>query len=110
MHLLLHEVDNFQETVKIPFHTSSTALVQNCQVLYPSFIDSTTHDQIRKEFTECTSNKEVSFYLFEIKEKCYYKNGVKKRTAKKEKVSECFWFNPLCTFIMACTSITSAKF
>ena len=61
MHLLLDDVDNFQETVKLQFHTSSTALVQNCQVLYPNFIDSTTHDQIIKEFTECTSNKEVSF-------------------------------------------------
>ena len=94
MHLLLDGVNNFRKTIKLPFYTSATALVQNCQVLYPSFIESATHDQLIKELPECTSNKEVSFYLFEIKDECYHKNGIKKtynRTArvdKKKKVSE----------------------
>ena len=68
MNLLL--VNNFLKPIKLQFHTPATAFGQNLQVLCPSFIDSATHDQIIKEFSECTSNK-VSFYLFEIKEECY---------------------------------------
>ena len=59
MHLLLDGVNNFRKTIKLPFHTSVTVFVLNCQVLYPSFIDSATHDQILKEFLESMPNKEV---------------------------------------------------
>ena len=94
MHLRLDGVNSFRKTIKLPFHTSVKVFGLNFQVLYPSFIDSATHDHILKEFLESMPNKEVSFYLLEIKEKCYYKNGKKKtysRTArvnKKEMVSE----------------------
>ena len=87
MHLRLDGVNNFRKTIKLPFHTSVTVFVLNCQVLYHSFIDSATHDQIIKEFPESTSNKEVSFYLFEIKEEYSYKNGIKICTTELQELT-----------------------
>ena len=57
------------------------ASVLNCQVLYPSFIDSAIHDQIIKEFQECKSNK-VLFYLSEIKEGMLLQERCLKRTTE----------------------------
>ena len=57
------------------------ASVLNCQVLYPSFIDSAIHDQIIKEFQECESNK-VLFYLSDIKEGMLLQERCLKPTAE----------------------------
>ena len=95
IHLLLDEVNKFRKTTKLPFNTSATAFVQNCQILYPIFIDSVTHDQI----PEYASNKKDSFYSFEIKEEYYYKNSVQKtynktaivdKNEKGSKIVKCF--------------------
>ena len=95
MHLLLDEVNKLRKTIKLSFNTSATAFVQNCQVLCSSFIESATSDQI----PEYTSNNEDPFYSFEIKEECYYKNGVQKtynetaivgKNEKGSKIIRCF--------------------
>ena len=96
MHLRLDGVNSFRKTIKLPFHTSVKVFGLNFQVLYPSFIDSATHDQILKEFLESMPNKEVSFYLLEIKEKCYYKKGKKKnvqQNCKSQQEGKGIWNN-----------------
>ena len=94
MHLLLDGVNNFRKTIKLSPHNSATEFIENCEVFYPGFFESAKYEQAIEKFPEFMSQSETLFYQFEMKEECYFKNGVKKtynRTArvdKKEKVSD----------------------
>ena len=47
-------------------------------ILFLGFLKESEHDEVIRQFSECLSEKEVSYYVFQTKEKRYIKSGEKK--------------------------------
>ena len=87
-HLLLSGINIFRKTTKLTPHLSVTMFMKQQHTLFPGLLDDLKHYEIFEKYPECTSEKEVCYYVFETKEESYIKNGEGKtytRTARVDK-------------------------
>ena len=74
-------------------------------ILFPGLLDDLEHYEIFEKYPECTSEKEVCYYVFETKEKSYIKNGERKTYTRIARVDKKEAFNKVVKKLLSQSNI-----
>ena len=87
-HLLLSGINTFGKTTKLSPHLLVTMFMKEQHIFFPGVLDDLEHYKIFGKYPECSSQKEVCYYVFETKKESKIKTGERKRyvrTARADK-------------------------
>ena len=74
-------------------------------ILFPELLDNLEHYEIFEKYPECSSKKEVCYYVFETEEEGYIKNGERKTCTRIARVDKKETFNEVVKKLLSQSNI-----